>query len=107
MSLTLLLDTMYPIQKTTQKTAALPPKLILAIGNSNGRETRKAARNATIIVINWRNESVMNPKGRTFLSNHASSGHQIDSDIQVQSDSEVKTASEPLSRFKLSTPTVA
>lgn len=76
------LEGLYSKLLSAQKTAALPPKLSPAMGNVNGRETKKAARNAAIMVASWRNESVMNPRGRTFLSHHNSSGHQMDSDIQ-------------------------
>src|SRR6266576_4916764 len=81
MSFTLLREVAQPTPKTPQKTAALPPKLSPAIGKVNGRETKKAARNANDIVASWRNESVMNPNGRTFLSYQDSSGHQRDSAI--------------------------
>jgi hypothetical protein len=67
-----------PVQstpKTTQNTAALPPKLAPAIGKLIGSETRKAAPNESDIVPSCRKENVMNPKGRDFLSYQASSGH--------------------------------
>jgi len=45
-----------------------------------GRETTNAMRNEKSMVASCRNESVMKPSGKAFLSHHASSSHQIDSD---------------------------
>ena len=82
-SFTRRLEIMYPTPKTTQNTAALPPKLAPAIANSNGRETTKAVRNENIMVASCRNESVMKPRGRAFLSHHGRSAHQIASRLDT------------------------